>query len=208
MELFAPIACAVAFLLGSIPFGVVVAKAYKINDLTERGSGNIGATNVSRVIGKKAGILVFALDLIKGALAVFLVSPWLMPAYAEMPQFSEVEASLGLSWACGLLAVLGHCFTPWLKLKGGKGVATAFGAILLLSPWAALGGIVAFALAFASRRLGSLASLSGVTAAAAVHLMLNGVASHLWAGALIVFVIVIRHEANIDALLEGSERKF
>jgi glycerol-3-phosphate acyltransferase PlsY len=202
-------ACLVAFLLGSIPFGVIVARAFKVTDLTRRGSGNIGATNVSRVVGFwPAGAITFALDVLKGTLPVFLASPagvaWIAPMIGldatHLPEF--------FPWAVGLSAVLGHCFTPWLRFKGGKGVATGFGVIVVLSPWAALAGIVAFSLAFLARRVGSLSSLVGLSVAAVAELVFEPLGPHLLLGAAIIVLIVYRHESNIDALLAGSENRF
>ena len=203
------------FLLGSIPFGILIARLFKVSDLTSKGSGNIGATNVSRVVGFwPAGFITFALDVGKGSAAVFLASPYALNLYSRFvsggayDSLAETLSSETLMWVAGLFAVLGHCFSPWLHFRGGKGVATGFGAVLLLSPWAALAGIVAFAFTFMNKRVGSLASLTGLTVVAVVHLIAYPRGLHLWAGAATMFVILIRHEANIDALLENHEKTF
>ena len=198
-----------AFLLGSIPFGLIVARLFKVKDLTERGSGNIGATNVSRVLGFwPAGALTFALDLLKGALPVLAVLPEGSRLWMGAFGLPETELSEAVRWAVGLFAVLGHCYSPWLHFKGGKGVATGFGAVLVLSPLSGLAGLVAFGVTFLSTRIGSLSSLSGLIVASVCHLVFEPIGAHLWAGALLVFVILIRHEVNIDALLDHRESAF
>lgn len=206
----APIAAlAIAFLLGSIPFGMIVARLFHVKDLSREGSGNIGATNVTRVLGFwPAGALTFGLDVLKGALPVLLAGPvgsklWTIALGMDGFEFDE-----SLVWGMGLAAVLGHCFSPWLYFKGGKGVATGFGALLVLSPVAALFGIIGFAMTFLTRRLGSLASLTGLVVAAVVHLVIHEPGTYLWVGAGILFVIIQRHSKNIEALLSDQEYQF
>ena len=201
---------AFALLMGSVPFGLLVARLFNVRDLTSRGSGNIGATNVTRVLGFwPAGAITFALDGFKGALPVFLGLPlgaslvsWVAP---HLPYDALPESCV---WAIGCAAVIGHCFSPWLRFEGGKGVATGFGVILILSPWAALAGILAFGLAFVSKRVGSIASLSGLVVASITHLVLLQDGSYLVWGALMILIIIFRHEGNINALLEDREHQF
>lgn len=208
------ILAAFALLMGSVPFGLLVARLFNVRDLTSRGSGNIGATNVTRVLGFwPAGALTFALDVIKGAIPVLLSIPVgarLISTVASMvaPHLRFEALSESVAWAVGCAAVIGHCFSPWLRFRGGKGVATGFGAILILSPWAALAGILAFGLAFVSKRVGSIASLSGLVVASVSHLVLFQGGPHLMWGALMILVIVFRHETNINALLENRENAF
>lgn len=185
---------AAAFFIGSIPFGLWIARLFQKGDLRTQGSGNIGATNVSRVAGFwPAGFLTFLFDMLKGFVPAALV------AHSDLGK----EA-----WAVGAFAVLGHCYSPWLRLKGGKGVSTSFGVFLALSPWAAFAGFTAFAAFFAYSRIGSLASISGILAAAGMHLVLYPADRNLWFLLAIVFIVLIRHESNIDALLHGRERVF
>ena len=207
---------AAAFLLGSVPFGLLMARAFSVGDLQAKGSGNIGASNVSRVVGFwPAGALTFLLDVLKGAVPALVVS---LPA---MQQWwtgwwegfgrSGVEITDNVIWAVGFCAILGHCFSPWVRFKGGKGVATGFGVILVLSPWAGIAGIVAFAFTFLKFKTASLASIAGLLMVAVVHLVIHDhrtYGSNLWIGAAILFLILIRHEANLDGLLEGRERSF
>ena len=205
-----------AFLLGSIPFGLLMARAFRVNDLQSRGSGNIGATNVSRVVGFwPAGALTFLLDVLKGFLPVLVVSLAAVQSgwatWWEGMGYSGVEITDRVIWLVGFFSVLGHCFSPWVGFKGGKGVATGFGAILMLSPWAGLVGIAVFAFTFFKTKTGSLSSLSGLIAVAMAHLVIHdhhAYGSYLWVGAAILFLILVRHESNLDGLLEGQERKF
>jgi acyl phosphate:glycerol-3-phosphate acyltransferase len=204
----------VAFVLGSIPFGLLMARIFGGPDLRNSGSGNIGATNVTRVVGFwPAGFLTFLFDALKGTASVLLASSrfeGIWEGWLEFPAQHWQPGNLALIWTSGLLAVLGHCYSPWLKFRGGKGVATAFGVIAVLSPWAATVGALSFLLTFLSTRVGSLSSLVGLLLVAVTHACLpaSEAGPHLWSGALILFVILVRHERNLDALLEGRESRF
>jgi len=208
-RLLPAIVCVIAFLMGSIPFGLLVARIFKVKDLTSQGSGNIGATNVSRVLGFwPAGALTFALDLLKGILPVLALLPMGSQIWLGTFGLPETDFSATAIWSAGLFAVLGHCYSPWLHFKGGKGVATGFGVLVVLSPLAGLAGILAFGITFLSKRIGSLASLAGLIVASVFHVVFEPGGAHLIPGALLVFLILIRHEANIDALLDQRERAF
>src|SRR5215472_17253543 len=122
---------ALAYLFGSIPFGLILSKLLGARDVRKSGSGNIGATNVARVARPVAGILTLLLDVAKGTLAVWLGE-----------RFSGHSAAILM--LAGIAALLGHCYPLWLKFKGGKGVATALGVFLVLSPWAALSALAFF----------------------------------------------------------------
>jgi glycerol-3-phosphate acyltransferase PlsY len=190
----------VAYLLGSIPFGLLLTKLFGGGDVRQAGSGNIGATNVARVAGPLPGILTLLLDAAKGAAAVWLAA-----------RFSNDSATWMVIAA--LAALIGHCFPVWLKFRGGKGVATAAGVFLMLSPLALLGSVIVFVLVVAFWRYVSLGSIS---AAAAMPLLIY----LLWAphhapplavtfGALAAAVLIIyKHDANIQRLIEGEEPKF
>ncbi|HEV8074977.1 MAG TPA: glycerol-3-phosphate 1-O-acyltransferase PlsY [Candidatus Acidoferrum sp.] len=189
-----------AYLLGSIPVGLILAKLFAGSDIRKSGSGNIGATNVARVIGPVAGILTLILDVAKGALAVLLGGP-----------FTEHSATAAM--LLGMAALLGHCFPVWLKFKGGKGVAPALGVFLMLAPLAALGALLVFILVSVAWRYVSLGSVS---AAAAMPLLMY----FLWApghapplvvdfGTLFAAALVIfKHDANLQRLVDGTEPKF
>ncbi|HUN63589.1 MAG TPA: glycerol-3-phosphate 1-O-acyltransferase PlsY [Candidatus Sulfotelmatobacter sp.] len=188
------------YLLGSIPFGLILAKIIGGKDVREHGSGNIGATNVSRVVGPLPGILTLLLDTGKGALAVWLAA-----------KFTEYAATAMM--LAGLAALLGHCFPVWLRFRGGKGVATALGVYIALCTLAAGAALVVFALVLAFWRYVSLASLS---AAAAMPLLIY----FLWApghapplvitlGTLFAAALLFyKHDSNLQRLVDGTEPTF
>ena len=192
-----------AYVAGATPFGYLVAK-WKGIDIREHGSGNIGATNVIRVLGKKIGIPVFAMDMLKGLLPVVAARLWCTWTTHE-PTWPMLLAALG--------SVLGHNFTFWLGFKGGKGVATSAGAILALLP-AALGvAVVVWLIFFFSTRYVAVASI-----AAGLSLPLTVLAQRALTGSpalpLLGFATVIgllavwRHRSNIQRLREGTENRF
>jgi len=189
-----------AYLLGSIPFGFLVAKAKGI-DIRTAGSGNIGATNALRVLGKPAGIFVLLMDVLKGFAAV-----WLCTALVEN---FNLDANLEtLRILAGIGAVLGHNFTCWLRFKGGKGIATTAGVYLALAPWALLVALVVFLLAILLTRYVSVGSILGAAALVATiwvmtpdNLFLGVVTTAL--GALAIY----KHKSNIQRLMAGTENR-
>ncbi|MDP1831896.1 MAG: glycerol-3-phosphate 1-O-acyltransferase PlsY [Geothrix sp.] len=183
--------CLGAFLCGSIPFGLLLVKLAGKGDVRAHGSGNIGATNVSRVGGKALGVVTLLLDILKGFLPVFIGK-----------QLGMGDSALSL---LALSAVLGHVFTPWLKFQGGKGVATALGVALafraaMVLP--ALGTFIVVLLAFRYVSLGSvMAALSLL-----IVLLLKGappVVLLLWA--VLVSLVIAKHHENLRRLLKGTE---
>jgi glycerol-3-phosphate acyltransferase PlsY len=219
-----------AFLLGSIPFGLLIARAKGIN-IREHGSGNIGATNVLRVVGKKYGITCLLLDALKGfipvAIAVNLIQITGRP----------IQVPLGLpdAWAMklvagdalkaqlahiltALLAVLGHNYSPWVGFKGGKGIATSAGVLLALMPFAVLLLILVFLITFLTTRYVSVASM--VAAGLLPLITLWGSWHHgriqdgTWNKPLFAFTVVIavlaiwKHRGNIARLRAGTENRF
>ncbi len=191
---------AAAYFLGSIPFGLILARLFAGSDIRKSGSGNIGATNVTRVAGPAAGILTLALDVAKGAAAV-----WLAGRFTEQSSTAMTLAAVA--------ALIGHCFPVWLKFKGGKGVAPALGVFLMLAPLAAIGALLVFILVCLAWRYVSLGSVS---AAAAMPLLMY----FLWApghapplvvdfGTIFASALVIfKHDANLQRLADGTEPKF
>jgi glycerol-3-phosphate acyltransferase PlsY len=189
-----------AYLLGSIPFGLLLTRAFGGGDVRKSGSGNIGATNVARVAGPVPAILTLLCDVGKGAAAV-----WLAGRVSN-------ESATWMTIAA-LAALAGHCFPIWLKFRGGKGVATAAGAFFVLCPPALLGSMIVFLLVVFFWRYVSLAS---IFAAAAMPLLIY----LLWAphhapplsvtfGSLAAAAIIIyKHDANIQRLVQGEEPKF
>ena len=182
------------FLLGSVPFGYVIGKLKGV-DVRNYGSGNIGATNVSRVLGKKYGALVLLLDALKGALPVLAVK------LSGLPEEYQVLA--------GLFAVLGHCFSPFMKFKGGKGVATGLGAFLVISPKVTLLALFVFLLVFLLTRYVSLSSITAALSYPLLYKFLEGESELSFIlVSLTAAVIVVKHYSNIVRLLKGEEKKF
>ena len=185
-----------AFLLGSIPFGYLIYRLRTGGDIRHIGSGNIGATNVLRASGTKLGILTLLLDAAKGWLGVWLALRW-------------APSQPGLLAAVLLLVILGHLYSPWLRFRGGKGVATALGAFLALAPGPLLGALAVFALVLALWRYVSLASIAacialplllwlpGQTLALGLKLAALGAAA----------LIIARHRPNLARLRLGTEHK-
>jgi len=183
-----------AYLLGAIPNGLLIARLKGI-DLQKVGSGNIGATNVFRCVGKGWGIAAFVLDAVKGFVPAFCF-PMLL-----------VEAPDWLGLACGLAAVAGHNWPVWLKFKGGKGVSTSAGMLLGIAPAAAGIGFAVFALAVALTRFVSLGSILAAIAVPAAYLAMHGTDNPPLAGALVLMgaLVVVKHRSNIRRLLAGTE---
>ena len=196
-----------AYLIGSLPFGYLVAMVVSREDIRTKGSGNIGATNVARVLGAKWGILVLLLDAIKG-----LGPVWGLPRLfldAGDPLFLHVQV------ACGLATIIGHMFPCYLKFSGGKGVATSLGVIMILSPWATLAAFATFVASILVSRIVSLSSMLASVAFGGVLLWTlrpNPFSSTTWSLAgfslLIPTLIILRHRSNISRLLKGEEPKF
>ncbi|OFZ20612.1 MAG: acyl-phosphate glycerol 3-phosphate acyltransferase [Bdellovibrionales bacterium GWB1_55_8] len=197
-----------SFLLGSIPFGLLVSRIFRGTDVRKEGSGNVGATNVSRVMGFfPAGLLTLLLDVAKGALPLFVLynprtSSWIS-VLSGTPTLTDSQL-----WMVGFAAVAGHCFSPWLQFRGGKGVATAFGVIAVMSPISALVGVVTFISIFQETRTGSLASLSAALLCLTSLAVLSHNGEQLFPAAALLFLVLLRHESNLDALLEGREHVF
>ena len=185
-----------AYLLGSIPFGLVVSRLSGGPDPRGLGSGNLGTANLYRLLGLKAGILTFLGDALKGALPVLLASFWLSPLGAWRE---------GAVAVVGGAAVLGHVFPLYLKFKGGKGVATAFGVVAALSPWAGLSLALVYVLALAQTRIFSLSALICAWALPlALGLFSDSKAYLLLAGFLSALVLVC-HRKNLERLFKGEE---
>jgi acyl phosphate:glycerol-3-phosphate acyltransferase len=185
--------CAASYLAGSIPFGALLARIKGI-DLRQVGSGNIGATNVARAMGKGWAIAVLAADAAKGFVPVWLGR-----------RFDLSPAAIALA---GGAAIVGHMFTVFLRGRGGKGVATSLGVSLALSPLAALIGFLAYILVFAVTRLSSLGSLIGVWTFALLIVLRDMPARPLMALALgAATLVTLRHRENIVRLVRGEEKR-
>lgn len=189
-----------AFIVGSIPFGLILALAFGKTDIRSQGSGNIGATNVARVAGRKLGIITLILDAVKGAVPVLLV-------LFAVGDNADAQTRILHGGLVGLAALMGHCYTPWLRFKGGKGVATGLGVLLALHPEVAAYALAAFAVAFAASRLVSASSLSAAVVVV-VALIARGpvdVALVPMLGCLLV--IVWRHRDNMRRIAHRQELK-
>lgn len=193
-----------AFFIGGIPFGLLFAKAFGIRDLRSQGSGNIGATNVWRVAGAKAAIWVYALDIGKGVIAV-LIARYVIQDALPRDWFLVLTA---------LAAVFGHIFSPYLRFKGGKGVNTGLGVMLVLMPIEVLISLGVFVVVVALTRYISLGSIIAALALVAVSFIERFAffreVSMVFLGLTIVLAlaIIITHRANITRLLNGTESKF
>lgn len=192
--------CVLAYLLGSIPTGFLVAKAKGI-DIRKVGSGNIGATNAFRILGKPAGAFVLFFDALKGYSAVAV----LVPLLARIGWVENVET---VQLLAGVFAVMGHNYTCWLKFKGGKGIATSSGVLLAWMP-AVLGIIfLVWIVVFFLSRYVSLASIASA-AALPIAAKLFGYRDGKFIVALVLGALAIyKHKANIQRLLNGTENRF
>ena len=183
------------YLAGSIPFGVLLTRWVRGVDVRQSGSGNIGATNVTRVAGKKIGAVVLLLDALKGALPVVLAL-WLLPGQPR------VHALVGLA------AFLGHVFPVWLKLRGGKGVATALGVMVVLVPTAALAGAAIYIGVVAAWRVSSVGSLTAGLTAVGVSAFTARASEYALLTAVFFVLMLWTHRGNVSRLLRHTERRF
>lgn len=188
-----------AYLVGGIPFGLLLAKKFAGVDIKASGSGSIGATNVLRVVketnpslAKKLGIATLALDAIKGA-AVLVVAYFM----------GVSEATL---WAIAVLAVVGHCFSLYLNFEGGKGIATGMGVMMFMLPYETLIALLVWVVLAKTVRISSISSLSGVLALLVSSFIIHPEMAHAPV-ALIVFILYYKHIPNIIRLFRGQESR-
>jgi acyl phosphate:glycerol-3-phosphate acyltransferase len=190
-----------AFLLGSIPFGMLLARAKGV-DIRSVGSGNIGATNVVRALGPKVGLAVFVLDVLKGTI------PALIAKQAIQAPVGEVQIQT-ISMLMGVIAILGHMFSPFIGFKGGKGVATGFGAALGAIPGAALVGLAVISLTVALTRYVSLGSILAAIFVPIFSMLVFRDSLQLLPILVVMAAFIIwKHRANIERLRNGTESKF
>lgn len=190
---------AIGFACGSVPFGYLLVRLKTGGDVRNLGSGNIGATNVSRALGTGGGVVTLLLDAAKGAVGV------LAGTYVGA-RLSGGAAGIW-PWAAALGAVLGHCYTPWLALRGGKGVATLLGAFGVAAPAPTAVAAAALLAVVAATRMMSLASLCGSLVLPAALLAWGYPRSAVAAGMLATVVIYWRHRANIGRIVRGEENR-
>ena len=217
----------IAFLAGSIPFGLIIAKAKGVN-IREQGSGNIGATNVLRVVGKPYGIACLILDLLKGLVPTIIGislynyvgenNSMSLAALADHAVELNRTKAQTLQILTGLAAILGHNYSPWIGFKGGKGIATSAGVLIALMPAGVVILLLMWVVLFFSTKYVSVASMGASLSLPVVVLFgswYHGkLANGTWNQPLLYFSIVIallavwRHRSNIKSLMNGTEHKF
>jgi glycerol-3-phosphate acyltransferase PlsY len=210
---------ATSYLLGSIPFGYLLVRIFRGEDVRQSGSGNIGATNVSRK-SPTLGLLTLVLDALKGSAAVIVGILFSPAVYERIPithipwrEIMPVSASPEIAtWAtlAAFCAILGHMFPIWLKLKGGKGVATGLGAFAMIAPWAVVCSAAIFIIVVFLFRFVSLASIIAVALFPTLTWTLREFGSRWQALAFISvssLAIVLKHHENIHRLLTGKENR-
>jgi glycerol-3-phosphate acyltransferase PlsY len=189
-----------SYMLGSVPFGLILSHAIAGVDVRDIGSGNIGATNVVRAAGKVTGVLTFLLDTLKSVIPLVIAIALL-----------GVESSTSMVYwvtAVGLAAFYGHLFPIWLGFKGGKGVATGLGVFLVLTPWAGVVAFFTFVIIYAITRIASIGSIIAAVVCAAGVFITVGVRSPIaWSAAMIAASIIVRHRTNIIRLMVWRARR-
>jgi glycerol-3-phosphate acyltransferase PlsY len=191
----------ISYLVGSIPFGLILSRATGV-DIRKQGSGNIGATNVTRLLGKKLGILTLTGDVLKAVIPMLAVH-WYYLSSGKAVNVQEVDFAVSL---CGGAAFLGHIFPIYLKFKGGKGVATALGVFIVLEPLAVLISLIIF---IAVVYFSGFVALGSLLVSALMTLwiwLLNGTPYHVLLAFFIGVLIWIKHADNIKRLMEGTEK--
>jgi acyl phosphate:glycerol-3-phosphate acyltransferase len=191
-----------AYLMGSIPTSVWVSRYFFGIDIRDYGSGNAGATNTFRVLGKQWGTFVMVMDMLKGLFAVKLA--YLLPYYIDH-DMARTNLQIGL----GMAAVLGHIFPIWADFRGGKGVATLFGLVLGISPWTALSCVGVFLLVLYLTRFVSLSSILASVAFPVFILVIFNVDNDAYRvfAVAVALMVILTHQKNISRLLKGSESK-
>ncbi len=189
----------IAYLIGGIPLGVLAGRARGV-DIRQYGSGNIGASNVLRTLGSKAGALVWVADVLKGA------GPVAGARFAVIPSLAMTRPELWLSLVA-LAAVLGHCFSPYLKLAGGRGVSTSLGALLVIHPQVGLAALTVWLVVITITRYISLASILAAGSSPLFFALYGDSRYYLMLGVVLALILLERHRPNIGRLLAGTETK-
>jgi len=199
-----------AYLIGAIPLGLWLARLFHLRDIRLKKGGNMGGLEISPVVGFwPLGVLTIVLDGLKGMLAVFLASDTgaqIISGALGMGGGSPIRSGVSFLWCAAFCVSLGHSYSPFLSFKGGKAVATAFGSTILLSPISAFAGALGFFVSFFNKRLVALASITGLLTASIAYLIFNPFGVHLFIGAALIFLLLMRHEKNMDSFLEDAEK--
>jgi acyl phosphate:glycerol-3-phosphate acyltransferase len=178
------------YLLGSFPTGVVLSRKKYGIDVREMGSGNIGATNVTRVFGWYAGVLVFMIDFLKGVFPI-----WLLQRYDQSEPW--------LMTFCSLALVLGHCFSVYLRFRGGKGVATSLGCLVVVAPWAAALSALSYLILLLTTKISAVGSLGGILVTLIYIVVAQPEGPVTWLIVGMSIIVVVRHRKNLQRLLSG-----
>lgn len=199
------IAIAIGYILGSIPFALVIGKVFYQTDVREHGSGNLGGTNAGRVLGKKAGISVIALDILKVIVAIFVATKLPYPGIESSFPYAQV-ASI---WA-GFAAALGHCYPVFANFKGGKAVATMFGFLAGITfftfkdPYMLIVPVLTFFIVLGCFQYVSLASMcAGI--ASSIYIFITSDTIVATASILLTILVIYRHRSNIQKIINGEE---
>lgn len=198
-----------AYLFGSLPIGLMVGRMVKGIDVRDYGSGNIGASNVWRTLGPLWGIAVFLFDFCKGYLPTLLARGEPLPGWLPLPHGTVLPLNVPewLPVAVGLAAIAGHNFSPFLKFKGGKGVATSLGVAFGLSPTAAVVGFTVWLLCLLATRTISISSIIGAVAASLVLVRYHHDPAHLVFAVLVTLSVILKHQSNMKRVKAGTEPK-
>jgi len=181
-----------SYFLGAVPFGLLLGRTFADVDVRSMGSGNIGATNVNRVLGRKLGAATLLCDILKALIPSLIARVFLK---------DDFHVAM-----VGLAAVVGHCFPIYLGFKGGKGVATAFGSFLVMAPFSAVVAILVWVIAF---RISKISAMGALTAAGVIPILIyfEKSGSVALVSAAISFIVIVRHRENIERLRKGAELK-
>jgi glycerol-3-phosphate acyltransferase PlsY len=196
----------VAYTLGAIPFGYIIAKYYAKIDIRKEGSGNIGATNILRTLGKRAGLTVLILDLLKGVIAVAVIARLFYPSSVNFTQMTYV-------YIIGLAAICGHIWTVFLSFKGGKGVSTALGVLIGLISYDVRFGLILFiafciwfVIVYFSKYVSFGSIAAGLFLPVGCIIFIRNLESFIFA-VIVMFIVIYSHRLNIHRLLTNTEKK-
>ena len=193
------VAILAAYILGSIPTAYIFGKVLKGIDIRQHGSGNVGATNVFRVFGKGPAIIVFIIDVLKGFIAVTIIPYYLRPLVPEI--------SYSVYLVLGAAVIAGHIWTCFLRFKGGKGVSTTAGVMAGLSPLVMVGGLLVWIIVFSLWKYVSLASIAAAVSIPVLAVVTGQTIEFVIFSACLCMVGVFSHRANIQRLIQGTEKK-
>ena len=198
----------ISYLLGAIPWGFIIGKLKGV-DIREHGSKNIGATNVTRIIGKRWGVLCFFIDFLKGLLPVLLVKTLFPSTFFLTPSLVSIAIILSV-----LGTVIGHMYPIYLGFKGGKGVSTGAGGLVAITPYAVICGLLIWVLTFKISKFVSLASITAAVSVAIISFIFSYTGLYNIDTTLLCFIVFIslmavyKHKSNIKRLIDGTENSF